>query len=51
MRDFSWNMFCATGDVDAYLLYKEISNGISDNLDQDVEEVSVNEDMISEHLS
>lgn len=51
MRDFSWNMFCATGDVDAYLLYKEISNGISDNLDLDEEEVSVNEDMISEHLS
>lgn len=22
MRDFSWNVFTATGDIDAYLLYK-----------------------------
>jgi hypothetical protein len=25
MRDFTWNYFSMTGDVDAYLLYKEIS--------------------------
>ena len=24
MRDFSWNVFAKTGDVDAYLLYKHI---------------------------
>ncbi|NBI29377.1 YqzL family protein [Chengkuizengella marina] len=24
MRDFSWKYFINTGDVDAYLLYKEI---------------------------
>ncbi|MEX2462411.1 MAG: YqzL family protein [Paenibacillaceae bacterium] len=24
MRDFIWNYFSMTGDVDAYLLYKEI---------------------------
>ncbi|MGZ9585024.1 YqzL family protein [Paenibacillus marinisediminis] len=24
MRDFSWNVFANTGDVDAYLLYKHI---------------------------
>jgi hypothetical protein len=24
MRDFTWNVFTATGNVDAYLLYKEI---------------------------
>ncbi|MBN3525918.1 YqzL family protein [Paenibacillus apiarius] len=23
MRDFSWNVFAMTGDVDAYLLYKQ----------------------------
>ena len=23
MRDFSWKYFAMTGDVDAYLLYKE----------------------------
>jgi hypothetical protein len=23
MRDFSWRYFCATGEIDAYLLYKE----------------------------
>ncbi|WP_018131830.1 YqzL family protein [Effusibacillus pohliae] len=22
MRDFSWRYFCATGEIDAYLLYK-----------------------------
>jgi len=26
MRDFSWKYFSMTGNVDAYLLYKEISN-------------------------
>lgn len=25
MRDFSWKYFSITGDVDAYLLYKEVS--------------------------
>jgi hypothetical protein len=25
MRDFIWNYFSTTGDVDAYLLYKEIN--------------------------
>lgn len=24
MRDFSWNYFSMTGDVNAYLLYKEV---------------------------
>lgn len=24
MRDFTWNYFSMTGDVDAYLLFKEI---------------------------
>jgi hypothetical protein len=26
MRDFSWKYFSITGDVDAYLLYKEVSS-------------------------
>ncbi|MDU0331882.1 YqzL family protein [Paenibacillus sp. 3LSP] len=26
MRDFSWKYFAMTGDVDAYLLYKEASS-------------------------
>ncbi|MDF2723487.1 MAG: YqzL-like protein [Paenibacillus sp.] len=25
MRDFSWNYFTMTGDVESYLLYKEIN--------------------------
>ncbi|MED4602648.1 YqzL family protein [Paenibacillus validus] len=25
MRDFSWKYFSMTGDVDAYLLYKEMN--------------------------
>lgn len=27
MRDFTWNYFSQTGDVNAYLLYKEIADG------------------------
>lgn len=27
MRDFSWKYFAMTGDVDAYLLYRESSAG------------------------
>ncbi|MBP1999173.1 hypothetical protein J2Z69_000192 [Paenibacillus shirakamiensis] len=26
MRDFSWNVFANSGDVDAYMLYKEVSD-------------------------
>lgn len=26
MRDFSWKCFAVTGDVDAYLLYKDMQN-------------------------
>jgi hypothetical protein len=26
MRDFTWNYFSITGDVDAYLLYKEMNS-------------------------
>jgi len=30
MRDFSWKYFAMTGDVDAYLLYKEAGDPLSD---------------------
>lgn len=31
MRDFTWNYFSMTGDVNAYLLYKEMSpNGTAE---------------------
>lgn len=30
MRDFSWKYFTMTGDVDAYMLYKEIDNQAND---------------------
>ncbi|BBI34723.1 YqzL family protein [Cohnella abietis] len=26
MRDFTWQVFTQTGDVEAYLLYKEVNN-------------------------
>lgn len=36
MRDFSWKYFMMTGDVDAYMLYKEINNGVDrDEWEQD----------------
>jgi len=27
MRDFSWKVFTLTGDIDAYLLYKQTQSG------------------------
>lgn len=30
MKKFSWNVFAATGDIEAYLLYKEAENIESD---------------------
>lgn len=35
MRDFSWKYFMMTGDVDAYLLYKEIDGESNDVHDAD----------------
>ncbi|MHA7962734.1 YqzL family protein [Paenibacillus sp. CAU 1782] len=26
MRDFSWNYFALTGDVESFMLYKEVNN-------------------------
>ncbi len=26
MRDFTWHVFTQTGDIEAYLLYKEVRN-------------------------
>ena len=26
MRDFTWHVFTQTGDIEAYLLYKEVHN-------------------------
>jgi len=31
MRDFSWKYFAMTGDVDAYLLYKQAMEPALDN--------------------
>lgn len=31
MRNFSWNYFWTTGDVDAYMLYKEVTGSNDPN--------------------
>lgn len=31
MRDFSWKYFAMTGDVDAYLLYKEAGDPLEES--------------------
>lgn len=31
MRDFSWKYFAMTGDVDAYLLYREAGDPLEDS--------------------
>lgn len=38
MRDFSWNVFTKTGDVDAYLLYRQSGEGAAADADYDDEE-------------
>jgi hypothetical protein len=36
MRDFSWKYFAMTGDVDAYLLYKEVdANQAVEDIEED----------------
>ncbi len=42
MRDFSWKYFAITGDIDAYLLYKEIC-GCRDNGDMEEEQTRLEE--------
>ena len=37
MRDFSWNVFAMTGDVDAYLLYKHIGQLKDNSAETEVE--------------
>ncbi|MCY9530933.1 MULTISPECIES: YqzL family protein [Paenibacillus] len=38
MRDFSWNVFAKTGDVDAYLLYKQA--GMTEELEEHPTEIA-----------
>jgi hypothetical protein len=39
MRDFSWQYFSLTGDVDAYLLFKEFDRSADlDNSEEDFED-------------
>lgn len=38
MRDFSWNVFAKTGDVDAYLLYKQA--GMTEELDEHAAQIA-----------
>lgn len=42
MRDFTWQMFEITGDIDAYLLYRacEVTNSTEDEPDTLVEPLS-----------
>lgn len=35
MRDFSWKVFTMTGDVESYLLYKEIGEEVDADSEDD----------------
>ncbi|MBW7473699.1 YqzL family protein [Paenibacillus oenotherae] len=44
MRDFSWKYFALTGDVDAFLLYKEMDGlQTADSADEDEAAEAVSE--------
>ncbi|MFC0212088.1 YqzL family protein [Paenibacillus chartarius] len=44
MRDFSWNVFTKTGDVDAYLLYKQSGEGESAGAESSFDPIDEAED-------
>jgi len=44
MRDFSWSVFAVTGNIEAYLLYKECHGS---ECNQDEEQLEENEDQIN----
>lgn len=44
MRDFSWKYFSMTGDVDAYMLYKEAVDNPEDEMTEAVEQRLVPEE-------
>lgn len=46
MRDFTWQYFAMTGDVDAYLLYRDIQS----HMDLDDPEVWEEESMEEEEM-
>lgn len=46
MRDFSWKYFTMTGDVDAYLLYKEMNEGSMEQEDDDFPSYQQEEDTL-----
>lgn len=45
MRDFSWSYFTMTGDVESYLLYKEIDFG--SNVEPEEEEDLIQDEIES----
>ncbi|MCD1261566.1 YqzL family protein [Paenibacillus athensensis] len=45
MKDFSWKYFSMTGDVDAYLLYKQVTDELAPEADMQEDEQG-NEDSL-----
>ncbi|MBB5173932.1 YqzL family protein [Texcoconibacillus texcoconensis] len=41
MIDFSWKVFSITGDIDSYLVYKELENSLSEEEEGQNEEETV----------
>lgn len=38
MREFSWNVFAVTGNIEAYLLYRECDDSECEENDEDLQE-------------
>jgi len=45
MKDFSWKYFSMTGDVDAYLLYKQVADEVPPEAEMQEDEPG-NEDLL-----
>ncbi|UJF35084.1 YqzL family protein [Paenibacillus hexagrammi] len=51
MKDFSWKYFSMTGDVDAYLLYKQVAGAADTAPEVQVEDQSNEEPLDIQELS
>lgn len=47
MRDFSWKYFIMTGDVDAYMLFKEI-DGEPDDLESEDHSILLQDETVDQ---
>lgn len=51
MRDISWNIFAATGNIESYLLYKEHERIVNSSKDQQQEQEETLTDAVGSNIN